>query len=157
MNILLMLNALPIEIIEKIADNLDLYSMSQFSATCKQFSFLSTIPRRRLCRAEALRCFKIYGVMRDIVDDLDSGRIDYVDYDSIMDMSEKLGKYNAVSIMTVIMDCYERTPPSHYYRGFDPELYDIIADDMRMGAPPDVCLIWNFYNKVYSIKNFHYI
>ena len=140
-----MLDALPPEIIEIIADNLDLYSLSQFSATCKKFSSFSNVPRRQLRRAEVLRCARIYGIMRDIVESWEKSDPHFVDYE----YTDSLGKSQAIMLMTVIMDCYEMIAPSYYYRGFDPELYDTIADDMRMRAPPDVCLIWNFYNKIY--------
>ena len=74
-----------------------------------------------------------------------------IEHDSefMYNVNLEFGASTGVAIISTILDVYEMVPPIPSFRKYDPELYDIIQDDMRMRAPPDTGLIWNFYSKVY--------
>jgi len=145
---------LPPEVMDIIVSNLDYYSIAQFSATCKRHSTYHTIPKRQMRRREVLRCARIYKILTDLGEDAleefdgalewEGGTSDFHE-----SMKNSFGPTTTQAILSTLLDVYEMKPPVEYFRFIDQELYDIIQDDMRMMAPPDLGLIWCFYKQAY--------
>lgn len=95
-------------------------------------------------RMSVLRACRIYSILEEFKDeDIED------DSEFMYNINLEFGASTGVAIISTILDAYEMVPPIPRFRKYDPELYDIIQDDMRMRAPPDTGLIWNFYSKVY--------
>lgn len=144
---------LPIELVEEIVGNLDYVSIARFSATCKKYKHFSKIPRRQMRRMCVLRASKIYSILKTFTEEDVEDIEDFLDFSLqtsfVSSVYKEFGPRTATVLLSTLLDAYEMSPPIPRYRKHDPELYDIITEDMRMRAPPDVGLIWNFYSKVY--------
>ena len=48
----------------------------------------------------------------------------------------------------VYVDCWFRRGPRAAFKHVDPEGWQYLTDDMKMGAPPDLPCVYNFYMDV---------
>ena len=109
----------------------------EYMESCKP----EILRRRRVRRAEVLRCARIYKHLPDPEEDFPN---------NIGFFFPGCSPYEAWLIHKVRWDCWFRLGPDPSYEHHDPQLWHWLVDDMRMGAPHDAPLIYNFYMK--SIK-----
>ena len=125
-----------------IAPRLDNKTLMSCYMACSDWreSYKPEINRRRLeRRRDVIRCASIYKYLPVPEEQFPNNIVTSFPGCSTLDTE---------IIRRVIGNCWFRMGPLEKYRKYDPELFDYLHDDMRMGAPHDAPLIYNFYMKV---------
>lgn len=99
------------------------------------------LKRRRLerRRQEIIRCARIYKYLPVPEEQFPN---------NILTAYPGCSAHESSIIRRVLWDCWFRAPPRLEYESCDPDSWYHLTDDMRMGAPHDAALIYNFYIKV---------
>ena len=137
---------IPLDVVNLIIDQLDYNSIAQFSVTCTEYKHFASVPKRMLRRREVIRCAKIYGCLTLPPIGLEE-LIIYLH--PLHKWKETFGKCTTFIIHVVLADIWFRRGPPPQLERYDPELFRLITDDMRMGAPPDEALIYSFYKNIF--------
>jgi len=147
------MNNFHISIIDGITTHMDYLTLARFSSTCGEYRHYGRIPYKQMARRELSRCADIYNCIEyatvEEMDELDG--IGIGPSPIFEEWERKWGLTTATRIQATLMDKYYARPPSSQYRHHDPELFDLIRDDVRMLAPQDSCLTYHFYKSVYSV------
>ena len=124
-----------------IGPKLDNKTLASFAMTCRDWRkcFKPEICRRRqLRRREIIRCARIYKYLPVA----EEPQID------IGIFFPGCSPEETWVIHKVQWDCWFRIGPDPIYEHHDPDAWYYITEDMKMGAPHDAPLIYNFYMKV---------
>ena len=122
-------------------DIIDFYLIPKLDdKTLANFSMISRSCRRscrlEVRRREVLRCASIYNWMPQEF------------HSNLRTNFRGCSDEETEILRQIYYDCYFRKGPPSKYNKYDPELCGYLAADMRMGAPPDLPLMYNFYAKV---------
>lgn len=141
------MNNLHISIMDRIVHHMDYRTLARFSSTCREYRYYCKIPAKQMAKREIIRCISIYNCIEHVTTDT-MEEIDGIGIgpSPTFEKWERLwGITTARRIQATILDRYYGRPPPIQYRHFDPELFDLIRDDVRMSAPQDASLVYNFY------------
>ena len=140
-------------IVDCIVYHMDYLTLARFSSTCREYGPYCKIPAKQMAKREIIRCAGVYNciehVTTDIMEEIDGigiGPSPTFDW-----WEHKWGATTARRIQATILDRYYGRPPPIQYRHSDPELFDLIRADVRMQAPQDASLVYNFYKTIYSV------
>lgn len=124
-----------------IAPHLDGKTLQSFAMTSREF-MESCKPeirrRRRIRRAEVLRCARIYKYL-PVAEEPQT---------DIGVFFPGCSPEETWAIHQVHWDCWFRTGPDTKFARHDPQAWYYLSEDMKMGAPHDAPVIYNFYMKV---------
>ena len=122
-----------------IAPQLDAKTLTSVAMTCRTYreSFKPEINRRRrIRRDEVLRCARIYKHLPVPEEKFPN---------NITAIFPGCSSEETWLIHKVTWSCWFRMGPDPSYEHHDPQAWYYLTDDMRMGAPHDAPLIYNFY------------
>ena len=144
---------LPRDVLVDVSSHLGFYELANLSAVGKIFRFCARAAKKKLFKHEFIKTAKLYDTLKDI----ENYPFYYIEEfifpthdvcDTYNRWEKKHGIIGVMALENTCLDYLEKTRPHISYRKHDPETYDLIAEDIVIGAPFDLPIVLGFYLKV---------